>query len=45
MMGYGYGNMMGLTGFFAIVTWIALIVFLTLGSVYFWREIRRKDGR
>lgn len=26
MMGYGYGNMMGLTGFFAVVTWLVLIM-------------------
>lgn len=44
MMGYyGYGyNMMAGWGFFGAITWLALIVFLFLGIVYFWREINNK---
>ncbi len=44
MMGlYGwYGNMMGSTGLFESLTWLALIVFLVLGSMYFWKEINRR---
>jgi hypothetical protein len=42
-MEYGYGNMMGQAGFFTIVTWITLITFLVLRSIYFWRHINYKD--
>ena len=43
MMGYGgYGSMMGNIGLFGTITWIALIVFLILGCVYFWKEINKK---
>ena len=44
MMGmFGYGNgMMGSWSFFGILTWLALIIFLVLGSMYFWKEINRK---
>lgn len=43
MMGY-YGTMMGSWGLFASLTWLALIIFLVLGSIYFWREINRKNN-
>lgn len=43
MMGLGYRNMTGLPfGIFGLLTWIALLAFLILGSIYFWREIQRK---
>lgn len=43
MMGFGYGNMMNSPyGIFGLLTWIVLILFLILGSVYFWKEIQRK---
>lgn len=41
----GYGMMNGYFGwwsFFAVVTWLALLVFLILGSVYFWKQIQKK---
>ena len=41
MMGY-YGGMMGSWGIFGSLTWLALFIFLVLGSVYFWKEINRK---
>lgn len=41
-MMWGYGNMMAGWGFFGVITWLALIVFLILGSLYFWQEITRK---
>jgi len=38
----GYNSMM--TGFniVGLVTWLAMIVFLVLGSMYFWKEIKKK---
>ncbi len=49
MWGYGtYGGMMGgLAGwsFFALLTWVALIVFLLLGIAYFWKEIQKPKGK
>lgn len=43
MMGYGYySNMMGNWGLFGILTWLAVIVFLVLGSIYFWKKINKK---
>ncbi len=41
MMGY-YGGMMGSWGIFGSLTWLLLVIFLVLGSVYFWKEINRK---
>ncbi len=49
MWGYGgYGGMMdgfGTVGFFGLLTWVALIVFLVLGIAYFWKEINKPKGR
>lgn len=43
MMGYGYGGMMGHSfGIVGSLTWIVVLVFLTLGSIYFWKEIQKK---
>ena len=42
MMGNYYGNMMGTWGLFGLLTWLAFVAFLVLGSVYFWKEINRK---
>ena len=43
MMGYGWsGSMMGNFGAFGLLTWLALIIFLVLGSIYFWKEINKK---
>lgn len=44
MMGY-YGNMIGGFGtvsFLGLLTWLLVVVFLALGSVYFWQEINKK---
>lgn len=41
MMGY-YGTMMGSWGLFGSLTWLLLVIFLLLGSIYFWKEINRK---
>lgn len=48
----GWGNMMGLGmgmysgpsvfGFLSFLTWLLAIIFLTLGSIYFWKEINKK---
>jgi hypothetical protein len=40
----GYNSMMGSAGLFGLITWIALLSFLVLGSIYFWKEIN-KPGR
>ncbi len=40
MMGY-YSGMMASWGLLGIITWLALIVFLILGSVYFWKKINK----
>lgn len=44
MMGnYGWGgNMMGSFGTFGFLTWLALIIFLVLGSLYFWKGLNKK---
>lgn len=39
---YGYNNMMGSWGIFGLVTWIALLAFLILGAIYFWKGINRR---
>lgn len=39
---FGYGNMMGGAGVLGLLTWLALLAFLILGSVYFWKEINKK---
>lgn len=41
MMGYGGGYMLGSASLFGLITWIALLAFLILGSLYFWKEINR----
>lgn len=45
MMGY-YGNMMGggygTFSLFGLLTWLLVTIFLTLGIIYFWKEINRK---
>ncbi|MFA6453663.1 MAG: hypothetical protein WCV81_02915 [Microgenomates group bacterium] len=41
----GFSNMMngyGMGGFIGAVTWIALMFFLVLGSIYFLKEINKK---
>lgn len=38
----GYGGFMGSWGLFGVITWLALIIFLVLGSMYFWKEMNRK---
>lgn len=42
MMGYYGGGMMANFGLFGLLTWILLIAFLTLGIIYFWKQINRK---
>ena len=45
MMGYGYdyGNMMGGSfGIFGFLTWIVLLIFFVLGSIYFWKKLQGK---
>lgn len=41
MMGRGYGYFT-LVDFFAFITWISLFAFLTLGAIYFWKQIQSK---
>ncbi len=31
--------------FFGLITWLALILFLVLGIIYFWREINKKEKK
>lgn len=49
MMGQYYGTMMGgnwgTFGLFGIITWISLILFLVLGSIYFWKEINKSNKK
>ena len=47
MMGnYFYGgNMMATFGFFWFITWIALLTFLILGSIFFWKEITKSNNQ
>lgn len=40
MMGYYGNNMMANFGIFGLLTWLALMFFLVLGSMYFWKEIK-----
>lgn len=43
MMGYnGYGNMMSEWGIIGLIISIALLLFLILGIIYFWKEITKK---
>jgi len=46
MMGYYGGNMIGSFGLFGLVIWVSfivfLVVFLVLGSMYFWKELNKK---
>jgi hypothetical protein len=30
-------------GLLGLLTWLALLAYLILGSIYFWREIRKKQ--
>lgn len=42
MMGYLWGGItMGSFGVY-VLTWLALIVFLVLGSMYFWKGLQKK---
>jgi hypothetical protein len=44
IMGYGSGTMMGGSfGAVGILIWLASLIFLVLGSVFFWRGIQKKD--
>lgn len=42
MMGYN-GSMMAGWGIFGLITWLALLIFLILGSIYFWKGIQKKN--
>jgi len=45
MMNWGYGNYGGMMigfQFWCLLTWLALFVFLMLGSIYFWKGIKKK---
>jgi hypothetical protein len=44
MMGYSGYNMMsgGGAGLLGLLTWVLLVVFLALGSMYFWKNLNRK---
>jgi hypothetical protein len=42
MMGTFYGGMMGNAGLLGLLTWLALLTFLILGSIYFWKKINKK---
>lgn len=35
----------GLMSTFGLLTWVALIAFLVLGIVYFWKEINKPKGK
>ncbi len=43
MMGFGMGPGMGVFGFLGLLTWLALIVFLVLGSIYFYKKLKSKS--
>jgi len=38
----GYNSVMAGFNIVGLVTWLAVIVFLILGSIYFWKEIKKK---
>ncbi|GIW63589.1 MAG: hypothetical protein KatS3mg091_391 [Patescibacteria group bacterium] len=44
MMGFGMGMHSGpsIFGFLSFLTWVIIIIFLVLGSIYFWKEINKK---
>lgn len=42
MMGYGMGGGFGLYSLFGLITWIALLLFLILGAIYFYQQIKGK---
>ena len=45
MMNYfggGYGYHMSGYNAFGLITWIALLAFLILGSIFFWKGINKK---
>jgi hypothetical protein len=44
MMGYGNSNMMygSGAGLLGLLTWVLLVVFLALGSMYFWKNLNKK---
>lgn len=41
MMEY-YNNMMAGWSFFGFLTWLLLIIFLALGTAYFWKGLNKK---
>ncbi|GIW62916.1 MAG: hypothetical protein KatS3mg090_0742 [Patescibacteria group bacterium] len=45
MMGAGLNAMTvpSIYGFLVFITWIAFIIFLILGSIYFWKNINKKN--
>lgn len=38
----GYNSTMAGLNIVGFITWLAMIVFLVLGSIYFWKEIKKK---
>jgi hypothetical protein len=38
----GYNSVLG-WGLLGLLTWLAILAFFILGSIYFWREIRKKQ--
>jgi len=45
MMNYGYGQMMGGSGFFGafgILTWLVVLVVGILAAVWLWQQITKK---
>lgn len=45
MMGFGMGSGFALVGLTWFITWLALIIFLILGSIYFYKEIKRDNKK
>lgn len=41
MMGFGFSGM-SLWSLFGLLTWISVLAFFVLGSIYFWKEIKKK---
>ncbi len=39
---YGYASMMTGTSILGVFTWIAVLAFFILGSIYFWQQINKK---